>query len=445
MKAVCSILCSLVFVLSIQAKTIHLRQRSDLSEVMKYANSTYIVEEKLDLHGAIMQLPQNSVLSFSANGIVLNGKIIGTHSVIKADARLVFDNVKIEGSWKNGIVYSQWFKFKDGQMDNNDAFAQLMQLCTGSQFTHFYMQKGTYYVSAIYRSAPILVPSNVYWHNEATIKMLPTDLEWYNIVYLNKSNNVTIDGGTFIGDVENHKGNTGEWGHGIKCGGATNIVIKNVMCSYCWGDGIDLIEGLDEKKKPTINCNNITIDNVKCYNNRRQGISIEAASNVKIVDSEFAYTGSPKFTSPGAGLDIEPWTDNENKVWNVTVERCKFHDNKGLDVQCEPNVKKQAAFVKLHNNILFSKCEIGSMRIQYTKGIFMKNCNISKDLLVRWTDGVELRKTKIEKFKKGEKSSNVKVVNSDIKNKADLVFFMVPLVGISVLALTGIVKYKRVI
>ena len=445
MKTVCSILCSLVFALSIQAKTIHLRQRSNLSEVMKYANSTYVVEENLDLHGVTMQLPQNSVLSFSANGMVLNGKIIGTHSVIKADARLVFDNVKIEGSWKNGLVYSQWFKFKDGQMDNNDAFAQLMQLCTGSQFTHFYMQKGTYYVSAIYRSAPILVPSNVYWHNEAIIKMLPTDLEWYNIVYLNKSNNVTIDGGTFIGDVENHKGNTGEWGHGIKCGGATNIVIKNVMCSYCWGDGIDLIEGVDEKKKPTVNCNNITINNVKCYNNRRQGISIEAASNVKIVDSEFAYTGSPKFTSPGAGLDIEPWTDNENKVWNVTVERCKFHDNKGLDVQCEPNVKKLAAFVKLHNNILFSKCEIGSMRIQYTKGIFMKNCNLSKDLLVRWADGVELRKTKIEKFKKGEKSSNVKVVNSDIKNKADLVFFTVPLVGISVLALTGIVKYKRVI
>lgn len=290
MKGISSIMCFLLIALSVQAKAIHLKQNTNLNQVLRNSYTTFIVDESLDLHGTSIVLPFRSTLSFTTNGSINNGQIIGNSSLIKAGTSQIFNNIKIGGSWRNTKVYSQWFKFKGGQENNNDVFAQLMQLCGGNQLTHFYMQKGTYYVSAIYRSAPILIPSNVYWHNEATIKMLPTDLEWYNIVYLNKSNNVTIDGGSFIGDVENHKGKTGEWGHGIKCGGATNVIIKNVICSHFWGDGIDLIEGLDENKKPIYNCNNITINNVKCLNNRRQGMSIEAASNVRIINSEFAYT-----------------------------------------------------------------------------------------------------------------------------------------------------------
>ena len=428
--------------LSVQAKTIHLKQNTDLTKVFGDAYTSFIVEDSLDLHGATIRLPFRSTLSFAINGSIHNGQIIGNSSLIKADERFILDNIKIAGSWRNTKVYSCWFKLLEDKVSNNDVFAQLMQLCTGKQLTHFYMQKGTYYVSAIYRSAPILIPSNVYWHNEATIKMLPTDLEWYNIVYLNKSTNVTIDGGRFMGDVEHHKGNSGEWGHGIKCGGASNVVIKNVTCSHCWGDGIDLIEGLDNNKKPTYNCNNIVIDNVKCLNNRRQGISIEAASNVKILNSEFAYTGFPKYTSPGAGLDIEPWTDNLNKVWNVTVVNCKFYDNKGLDVQCEPNIKKRESFATLRNDIFFSKCEIGSMRIQYTKDVVLKKCRISEILLIQWTDGVELQESKIERFKKGKKSSNVKMKKSEINFKPSIMSYTIPFVGFSALAFVCFTKYK---
>ena len=442
MKGISSIMCFLLIALSVQTKAIHLKQNTNLNQVLRNSYTTFIVDESLDLHGTSIVLPFRSTLSFTTNGSINNGQIIGNSSLIKAGTSQIFNNIKIGGSWRNTKVYSQWFKFKDGQENNNDVFAQLMQLCGGNQLTHFYMQKGTYYVSAIYRSAPILIPSNVYWHNEATIKMLPTDLEWYNIVYLNKSTNVTIDGGRFMGDVEHHKGNSGEWGHGIKCGGASNVVIKNVTCSHCWGDGIDLIEGLDNNKKPTYNCNNIVIDNVKCLNNRRQGISIEAASNVKILNSEFAYTGFPKYTSPGAGLDIEPWTDNKNKVWSVSVVNCKFHDNKGLDVQCEPNIKKRESFATLRNDIIFSKCEIGSMRIQYTKDVVLKKCRISENLLIQWTDGVELQESKIERLKKGKNSRNVKMKKSEINFKPSIMSYTIPLVGFSALAFICFNKYK---
>lgn len=445
MKGISSFLSFLLIALSVQAKAIHLKQNTNLNQVLKDSYTTFIVDESLDLHGTSIVLPFRSTLSFSTNGSINNGQVIGNSSLIKAGTSQIFNSIKIGGSWRNSKVYSRWFKFKDGQENNNDVFAQLMQLCGGNQLTRFYMQKGTYYVSAIHRSAPILVPSNVYWHNEATIKMLPTDLEWYNIVLLNKSNNVTIDGGMFIGDVEKHKGQTGEWGHGIKCGGATNVVIKNLICSHCWGDGIDLIEGIDKQQKPTINCNNVTVEHVKCLNNRRQGISIEAALNVKLINCEFAYTGFPKFTSPGAGLDIEPWTDNRAKVWNVTVIGCKLHDNKGYDIQCEPNIKKLKSFTQLNNNISLLRSEIGTMRIQYTKGIFVRDCSITKDLFVQWTDGIELRKSRIENFKKREMVTNIKIKNCDIKSKSNDLYCAVSLVGLAVFALVGGMKYKKVI
>lgn len=151
----------------------------------------------------------------------------------------------------------------------------------------------------------------------------------------------------------------------------------------------------------------------------------------------------PKYTLPGAGLDIEPWTNNQDKVWNVSVVNCTFHDNEGLDVQCEPNIKKLASFAVLKNNITFSKCNIGSMRIQYTKDIVLKNCNVSKNLLIQWTDGVVVRKSKIEKFKKGNKSSNVKMQNCEIKTKPSIVAYAIPLVGFSAFALVGFTKSKE--
>lgn len=94
-------------------------------------------------------------------------------------------------------------------------------------------------------------------------------------------------------------------------------------------------------------------------------MSIEAASNVKIMNNKFAFTGSLQFTSLGVEIDIEPWIDNRNKIWNITVCKCRLYDNKGWDFQCEPNVQKRISYTSFTNNIVVSKCEIGSMRIQY--------------------------------------------------------------------------------
>lgn len=386
------------------SRTIVLCPDSDLQKQLIYDNVTYLIQNEFNLDGQTIYLPNKSVLSFFGNGQFFNGTICGNQSKINAKQRLILNNIQVEGTWNNEIVFSEWVNLNENSGSCNFAFSCLMKLCEGNTFTHFYMQEGIYYVEALYRSAPILLPSNVYWHNKATIKMLPNDLDWYNIVYINKSDNVTIDGGSFVGDALNHIGNTGEWGHGIKCGGATNITLKNLICSYCWGDGIDLIEGLDDDNKPSINCKSISVYNVKCLYNRRQGMSIEAASDVKVSNSEFAYTGQIKQTPPSAGIDIEPWTNNCNKVWNLSFQNCIMHSNKGYDVQISGNYLKRND--RLNNNFRFIRCTIDSMLVVRTNGVFINRSTISQELKILKTKNAKLKESAISKLSKGIDVSN---------------------------------------
>lgn len=409
MKAITYILFLCISLLC-NARNITLQPRKDIQSQLVFENTTYELSFEANLKGSNIKLPKNSTLKITNEGKISNGCIAGNNSKIIAGKQLIFDNIKVEGTWNNSVVYSQWVHLYENSQSNNEAFKLLMKLCEGKDLTHFYLQRGIFYVSAIYRSAPILVPSNVYWHNQATIKMLPNKLEWYNIVYIHKSSDVTIDGGVFEGDIMAHQGTTGEWGHGIKCGGASNTTLKNLVCKNCWGDGIDLIEGLDNRNQPTINCRNITIDNVKCVYNRRQGLSIEAAADVLIINSEFAYTGSLKSTIPSSGIDIEPWSDNMNKVWNIKIKKCSIHSNKGEDLLVLANLQKKKKFDIFHNNLLVTDCQIGSLLIGHSKGITIEKTQISNYLKVQYSRNVHTKNSFIKKVIKGENVNELTIL-----------------------------------
>ena len=384
------------------AKIVMISSSSDLNR-MENPRTRYIIKGFIDLKEHTIEMPPHSILEFEEGGQFINGVIIGNNTVVKAPQKLIFKNVGIEGTWSNSKVYSNWTDLKEGLVDNNLVFHNLMVLCGGTRYTHFFMQEGTYYVSAIKGSASIKVPSNIYWHNSATIKMLPNNYEKYVMIYINMVDNVTIEGGCFVGDVENHTGNTGEWGHGIKCGGARKVTLKNLTCSCFWGDGIDLIEGL-QNGQISNGCENITIDNVKCLNNRRQGMSIEAASNVRVSNSEFAYTGVPKYTPPGAGVNIEPWDNSCDKVWNVNFSNCSMHHNRNFDFICEPNVLRNNVYkqLKLKNNISVSDCQMGFVLVRYTYGVRFSKSNIYNHLSMAMTEDIQIKNSFVEKYSKTE-------------------------------------------
>lgn len=379
------------------------------------------IKKDVDLEGKTWTLSEGTVLVLKG-GKIKNGKIIGNKSIVKSSAKCIFENVVIDGSWNNTEVYAAWFPIEQGAgHDNAPHFKNLMTLCGGDEMTHLYVPKGEYYVSTLSGASNINVPSKTYWHNEATIVEIPNDFTKSSLVLIHGSDDVTIDGGTFIGDVKEHNGTEGEWGHGIKCAGARNTTLKNLVCREFWGDGIDLIEGRDSKTKEYFNCDDILIENVACLYNRRQGMSIEAAVNVTVKNSEFAFTGQHGFTKPGAGVDIEPWRTDIEKIRNIRFSRCLFHDNRGFDFHSVPNWKlDEQTYVLRKNDIELSQCTLGIVYIGSTNGIILKNCRIGlgvKSLSDRdgFVSGNDLAVLRITRAK-------ARVENCEVENHIEDVF-----------------------
>ena len=109
-----------------------------------------------------------------------------------------------------------------------------------------------------------------------------------------------------------------EWRHTLAVFSGSNITVDGLVFRSSGGDGI-YVNGV----------RNMTIDNVKCLDNNRQGISVISAENLLISNSEFSGTYG---AAPMAGIDFEPNRWNE-KLVNCIVENCRFAGNEGSGVE----------------------------------------------------------------------------------------------------------------
>ena len=177
----------------------------------------------------------------------------------------------------------------DGVADDTEAIQNAI-----NSSTNVYIPSGTYKVSfnttiGDRLNPAIVVPSNrnIRIAPDAVITCDGVTLERYSFFRLVDVENVTIEGGTIIGERENHTGDTGEWGMGISLAYARNIKIKNITIRDCWGDGICI--GTIEHDPERI-CQNVFIDNVICDNNRRQGISVCGINGFYLTKKENSFT-----------------------------------------------------------------------------------------------------------------------------------------------------------
>jgi hypothetical protein len=145
-----------------------------------------------------------------------------------------------------------------------------------------------------------------------TLQALPNTAQKYYIMRI-QSPGVTIDGGLFKGYRED-SGQGGEWGMGIGVhAGAVGTILKNLIAKECWGDGIYVNGG-----------NWLTLDKVVCDSNRRQGLSIVAGEQIKVMNSSFINTNG---TLPMYGIDIEP--NDGTEIIGVQVINCRMGGNAG--------------------------------------------------------------------------------------------------------------------
>lgn len=360
-------------------------------------NTIYIIQYDYNLNGQTITIPEGCVLKFEG-GSLSNGIVSGNKSKIVTYDFEIFKNITVKGTWIQEEVYSNWF-FSEESEDNTALFKNLMTLSASDNLTHVYIEDKTFKISlfntegSVENYEGIRTPSNVYIHNSATIKALPSDIEKSAILLIHGNSNVTIDGGELIGDVETHIGDSGEWGYGISLVGASNVTIKNITISNCWGDGIN-IQAIGSTGEEDTHCKNIVVDNVRCLSNRRQGMSIEGCIGAIITNSEFSDTGSIKSTNPGAGIDIEPWFEEEI-VTDIKIDNCRLFNNK--------------TYLTIYSNY-------------NTKGITISNCFSDRGVWIR-TSNVTIDNFQCSKDSSSGylamwgKCHNIKITNSYFTNE----------------------------
>lgn len=293
-------------------------------------NVIYKITKDIDLEGGVITIPEGCTLDFQG-GSFANGTIVGTNSDIRADEHVtIFKGIVIGGTWKVKEISSGWFNFRYTAGSNNlQNLQNLFNLSSNSYNGVINISQGDYYITIANNSTdPIVIYSNTTVNLNGNIILNPNDLTNYSIFNIRQRNNIIIQGGgSIVGDVATHTGTTGEWGMGISIYDGNNITIKDVSVKNCWGDGIYIGQ---VEAAITSYSSNILIDNVTVDSNRRQGISIISVENLTIRNSRIINTGAIKFTSPGAGIDIEPNIANA-VVRNINIEGCYFNGNKQGD------------------------------------------------------------------------------------------------------------------
>ncbi|WKY46933.1 right-handed parallel beta-helix repeat-containing protein [Eubacteriaceae bacterium ES3] len=155
----------------------------------------------------------------------------------------------------------------------------------------------------------------------AVLKAIPSSNSTNAVIRISGQNNITIAGGSIVGERYGHLGTTGAWGMGVTIlDGASGIDISNMTITDCWGDGIYL------GGTPAVSA--VTVDNVVSDNNRRQGMSITNASNVAVSNSVFSNTNG---TAPQAGIDIEP--NGGQSASEITINNVQTNNNMGMGIQ----------------------------------------------------------------------------------------------------------------
>lgn len=210
---------------------------------------------------------------------------------------------------------------------------------------------------------------------DSTIKVIPNNREYYKVFTFLESDNSTLKNGSIIGDLDNHQGTTGEWGHGVSIRYSNNVTVENLNISKCWGDGIDI----NRKDNDNFDFSNINIINCICDENRRQGMSIEAGNNILIEKCQFINTGKTNGTNPKAGIDIEPLISDKT-LENITIKDCIFKENRGMQIVGGGNKTNNINVINLTiDNCVFDDTNSNSEWILWLR--YVKNSKLINSII----------------------------------------------------------------
>lgn len=346
-----------------------LRKGDSVYDQMRDANMIYEIRHDFDLMetdtGGVLieklEIPAGCVLKFNG-GSFRNGTIEGKNTLVVSNNPGIFSQtIILEGTWDAELAKSDWFDIKDdcelyeddrylykSGTDNLQGFRNLFK------FKNIDIAKGTYFVKG---HLDLDVDGQNVNGNDATIKAIYTSR---NSALLNVVQRV----GLFIRNLhligcKYERNDITEWAHGLRVVSSHNITIENVTADYFRGDGV-YVGSKDMKEDDT--STNITLKNVLCKYNHRQGLSVVSVSGMVIENCEFSYTDG---TAPMNGIDIEPNPIKTsegaflyaNTCENIRITGCVFKGNTAEDIAIASFYEKKNV-----SNITIDSCYFESKK-----------------------------------------------------------------------------------
>ena len=342
----------------------------------------YVVKDVVDLRGANVILPANVMITFKKGGAIVNGTLTGNYTRMNSKAENIL-GVRLKGTWRVDKIHDIAFNreyLSDDDIINNINTIQSDDLNNEVTITRDYT------VTIPWSGGPGLkLASNCTLFLNATLTVAPNDYKVYNIVQIKQKQNVKIKGGKIVGDVGRHRyveGSTSEWGMGVDIEESQDVVLEDLYITKCCGDGI-YISGGNEPSIGVYNhaSRNVTIRNVTCDDNRRQGLSVIHVDGLIVRNCSFVNTGKTEFTAPGAGIDIEPNVKNERNqsVKNVVIDNCIIKNNKGMAVA--NSVSYEFDGKVNHENILYSNCSTDGLLKCASADVTFRNCSFKEAII----------------------------------------------------------------
>lgn len=375
-------------------------------EMINKPNTIYIIQYDYDLDNEEINIPENCTLQFEG-GSFKNGTLNGNNTKLKYNKFKFLININIKGNFNIPYIDSNIFK-----NEKNNIFNNVIALSDDNIYNIIVINEEC--VLNVTNAKSINIKSNTSIYINANMVINDNNQSAaYGITIGNDNyivNNVCFNGGGYIltGNLNHPDTDNTQWSHGIIINNAENIIVKNICIKECWGDGLDVLG----------NSKNVIINNVIADSNRRQGFSIISGENIKLINCKGINTGSIKFTSPGAGLDIEP---NEGEyVKNIYILNCEFYNNY---TPSEKIITDLQVFNSLNNdkdNIVVENSKIGGLWIGSTNSLTIKNCDIKIGLNIINTtlNNIDIINTNIIKVDTPIKlnNSSINLINSYVNN-----------------------------
>lgn len=221
---------------------------------------------------------------------------------------------------RNRIIHMKDYVIPDGNTDNTE----LMQKAINDAEGKVLIIDGNVLP---YRCNQLLLKnkSTYVFEKNTTIKANDTwvsDDRWQDpLIDIRQVNNVKIigNGGTITMNKPSEL--VTEHAHCLGTRGSSNVYVENLNLTNASGDGfyLDQYDG-DNANTPS---SFITLKNIVCNNNGRNGISVVSAHDITIDNCTLTNT---KGTAPQSGIDIEAELRSPNMT-NIYIKNCKFKTN----------------------------------------------------------------------------------------------------------------------